>query len=159
MFFSTHLDFDTEGTPLENTFSQTFSFWNKPKWIRSNCDKGFDVIYGGGSGNYIIAKDIQGTTLNTDVDFVYADHGLVELEETPVYTFLKADACTRFFAPDFSDSVKLCTDNGLVSTTSGEADVYVHHSKKECCETHFWWRIAQCMGESQYIFLFAPEYE
>lgn len=38
-----------------------------------------------GDGNYIIAKDLQGTTLRTDIDFVYEDQGLVELEEDPVY--------------------------------------------------------------------------
>lgn len=104
-----------------------------------------------GDGNLIIAKDIQGTTLNTDIDFVYADHGLVELEEIPVYSIRKVDSCTRFFSPDFSDSVKLCTDNGSVSS-SGQEDVFKHHSKKECCETHFWWRIAQCMGNENMMY-------
>lgn len=52
VFFSTHLD--TEGTPANNNSTHTFSFWNVPKWIRSNCDKGPDVIYGGmGDGNYM----------------------------------------------------------------------------------------------------------
>ena len=111
VFFPTHLD--TEGTPLDNSFSQTFSFWNRPQWIRSNCDKGVDIIYGGtGDGNYIIANDIQGTTMRTDIDFVYDDHGLVLFEEDPVYQFREADQCTRVFVPDFSDSVNLCLDNG-----------------------------------------------
>lgn len=151
VFFSTHLN--TEGTPLDNTFSsQTFSFWNVPRWIRSNCDKGFDIIYGGmGTGNYIVAKDLQGTTARTDIDFVYADHGMVELEEDPVYKFLEADACTRFFVPDFSNSVQLCTDNGEVSSNSHE-EIYTHHSKKECCEHHFYWRITQCMSNDHLMY-------
>ena len=44
--------------------------------------------------------------------------------------------------PDFSDSVKLCLDNGAV-TYNNDEEGYMHHSKKECCETHFWFRIAQ----------------
>ena len=148
VFYATHLN--TEGTPLDNTFSQTFSFWNNPRWIRSNCDKGFDIIYGGqGDGNYIVANDI--TAVKTDVDFIYDDHGLVELEEDPVYKFYKADQCTRVFVPDFSNSVQLCTDNGMVSS-NGHADVYEHHSKKECCEVHFWWRITQCMGNEHLMY-------
>ena len=151
VFFSTHLD--TEGTPSDNTFSQTFSFWNRPKWVRSNCDKGIDIIYGGmGDGNYIIANDIQGTTLRTEIDFVYDDHGLVLFEENPVYQFSSADACTRFFVPDFSDSVNLCLDNGEVSNNA-DSGVYEHHSKKECCETHFWWRITQCMGNNHIMYI------
>ena len=151
VFFPTHLD--TAGTPLNNTFSQFFSFWNIPKWIRSNCDKGFDVIYGGmGDGNYIVANDIQGTTVRTEIDFVFDDHGLVLFEEDPVYQFLEADVCTRFFVPDFTDSVRLCLDDGEVSYNNNE-DKYMHHSKKECCETHFWWRITQCMGNDHIMYI------
>ena len=139
VFFPTHLD--TQETPLDNTFSQTFSFWNRPKWIRSNCDKGMDIIYGGmGNGNYIIAKDIDSSVPRIpDIDFVYDDHGLVLLEEDPVYQFKQADQCTRVFVPDFSNSNQLCADNGIV-TNNGREEVYEHHSKEKCCETHFWWR-------------------
>jgi hypothetical protein len=38
VFYNTHLN--TAGTPADNTFSRTFSFWNIAKSIRSNCDKG-----------------------------------------------------------------------------------------------------------------------
>ena len=139
VFFPTHLN--TEGTPLDNTFSQTFSFWNKPQWIRSNCDKGVDIIYGGmGDGNYIVAKEIDGSVpRDPDIDFVYDDHGFLLLEENPVYRFQRADQCTRVFVPDFSTSTQLCSDNGIVSN-NGDGEVYEHYSKKECCEKHFWWR-------------------
>lgn len=71
--------------------------------------------------------------MRTEVDFVYNDHGLVLLEEEPVYKFLEADFCTRVFVPDFSNSNQLCTDNGAVTFNNHE-EVYTHHSKKECCE-------------------------
>ena len=66
-------------------------------------------------------------------------------------SYWKSDACTRFFVPDFSNSVKLCLDNGVVPTNSNE-DVFMHHSKKECCETHFWFRITQCMGNEHILY-------
>lgn len=81
-----------------------------------------------------IAKELDESVPKVaDIDFVYPDHGLVVLEENPVYQFATADACTRFFVPDFSNSNQLCTDNGLV-TYNDDEDVYQHHSKKECCE-------------------------
>lgn len=66
---------------------------------------------------------------------MYPDHGLVVLDEDPVYKFKEADACTRFFSPDFSTSNQLCTDNGEVTYNSdADGEVYQHHSKQECCE-------------------------
>jgi hypothetical protein len=132
VFFTTHLN--TEGTPLETSFSPAFSFWNIPKLIRSNCDKGYDVIYGGtGEGNYIIAKDLQNVPSRTEVDFVYPDHGWVEFDKDLVYKILKADACTRMFMPDFSNGVQLCTDSGEITANNHE-DAYSHASKQDCCE-------------------------
>ena len=84
-----------------------------------------------------IAKELDESVVRvSDIDFVYPDHGLVLLEENPVYQFQEADACTRFFVPDFSNSNQLCTDNGEV-TYNSNADVYQHHSKRECCEVSY----------------------
>ena len=92
------------------------------------------MIEGGmGEGNYVIGKDIQGTTSRAEIDFVYSDHGLVEFQENPVYKFYNADACTRLFVPDFSNGNQLCTDNGEVTANSHEG-VYTHHSKQDCCQ-------------------------
>ena len=37
-------------------------------------------------------------------------------------------------------------------SNNAHGEVYEHHSKKECCETHFWWRITQCMGNDHLMY-------
>ena len=51
------------------------------------------------------------------------------------------------YYPDWIHETQVCTNDALEPTfmLRIQADNYIYNSKEECCQMHFWWRIAQCM--------------
>jgi len=60
------------------------------------------------------------------------------------------------YYPDWAWDVQVCTNDGfdpewMTSNNEGE-QIYLYRNKEECCENHFWWRMAQCMANEEYKF-------
>lgn len=48
--------------------------------------------------------------------------------------------------------VQVCTNDGFDPDwmTLNEGQIYLYRNKEECCQTHFWWRMTQCMANEEY---------
>lgn len=51
------------------------------------------------------------------------------------------------YYPDWENESQVCTNDGNDPSYMKEIQKlnYLYLSKEDCCATHFWWRIAQCM--------------
>jgi len=60
------------------------------------------------------------------------------------------------YYPDWNWDVQVCTNDGFDPdwmTTNNEGEqIYLYRNKEECCQNHFWWRMAQCMANEEYKF-------
>ena len=60
------------------------------------------------------------------------------------------------YYPDWTFEVQVCTNDGfdpewMTANNEGE-QIYLYRNKEECCQNHFWWRMAQCMANEEYKF-------
>ncbi|KAL7497451.1 hypothetical protein ACHAWT_007422 [Skeletonema menzelii] len=60
------------------------------------------------------------------------------------------------YYPDWTFDIQVCTNDGFdpswMSTNNEGEQIYLYRNKEECCQNHFWWRMAQCMANEEYKF-------
>lgn len=57
------------------------------------------------------------------------------------------------YYPDWTNDVQVCTNDGFdPSWLQLQKINYLYKNKEECCKTHFWWRMNQCMANEEFKF-------
>ena len=58
------------------------------------------------------------------------------------------------YYPDWRNDVQVCTNDGFdPAWLEIQKDNYLYKNKEECCKTHFWWRMTQCMANEEFKFI------
>ena len=76
------------------------------------------------------------------------------------YSYAPSDAPSdpptgSLYYPDWENEEQICVNDGADPTYMKkiQRDNYLYRSKEECCETHFWWRVAQCMQNEHPLYV------
>ena len=57
------------------------------------------------------------------------------------------------YYPDWRNDIQVCTNDGFdPAWLEIQKDNYLYKNKEECCKTHFWWRMTQCMANEEFKF-------
>jgi hypothetical protein len=83
----------------------------------------------------------------------------VSKRPTVAPTFPPSDAPSAsptgsLYYPDWENAEQICVNDGADPEFMKrlQRDQYLYESKEECCETHFWWRVAQCMQNEHNLY-------
>jgi len=58
------------------------------------------------------------------------------------------------YYPEWDTDIQVCTNDGLdASWLAAQEDNYLYRNKEDCCLTHFWWRMTQCMANEEFKFV------
>jgi len=155
----------------ESSFDQPviIKLWDELGYLvqeTESSDTGFyqftDVLPGTYSLEFILPDDEYKFTIpnagnNTSVDSdVSPTTGRASVTVTSGEEKLDVDAGVMDFGPyypDWTNDIQVCTNDGFdPSWLEIQEDNYLYRNKEDCCKTHFWWRMTQCMANEEFKF-------